>query len=365
MRAIVTDIHINGRFLSQRVTGVQRYARETLRALDGLLQKSPADTPQWSLLVPNDAAAPKLSCIEVRKVGKLRGHAWEQFELPWAARKGLLWSFASTGPLAKRRQVVTMHDAAVFRVPEGFGRAFSAAYRVAMPVLAHTTPLTMTVSEFSRQELRDTIGLDGMRCVVSGEGHEHALRPGSDARILERHGLQRGRYVLAVSSLTPYKNFGVMAQALKHLGEVDFQVVVAGATNAGVFGDVDRDKLSQLTLTGYVTDEELRALYENAALFVFPSRYEGFGLPPLEAMALGCPVIAARAAAMPEVCSEGAAYFSPDDPVELAALIKRLMADPAALDALRTAGTAQLERHRWESAARAHLGAAMRVLGRA
>jgi glycosyltransferase involved in cell wall biosynthesis len=359
------QIYINGRFLTQRTTGVQRYGRETLMALDELLLEQSSGEPQWSLLVPPDAEAPSLQAIDVRRVGRLRGHAWEQLELAIAARRGLLWSFGPTGPLLVRRQVVTMHDAAVYRVPEGFSTQFRAVYSLFMPILARSTPLTMTVSEFSKAELGRTIGLRPERCCVSGEGHEHVFRARADTRILAKHGLRPRRYVLAVSSVTPYKNFELVARALQLLGNADFQVVVAGATNERVFGELGTQSLRQLKLVGYVSDDELRALYENAGLFVFPSRYEGFGLPPLEAMALGCPVIAARAAAIPEVCGDGARYFSPDDPAELAQLVQSLMTQPGELDRLRKHGRAQVERHRWAAAARAHLQAAQRVLGEA
>lgn len=354
---IPAPIYLNGRFLAQRTTGVQRYGREVLMALDELFATD-SSLPPWTVLVPCGAEHPALSAIPVRQVGRLRGHAWEQLELPLAARDGLLWSFASTGPLAVRRQVVTMHDAAVYRVPEGFSKSFGAFYRLAMPLLARTTPLTMTVSEFSKRELASTVGLRPERCVVSGEGHEHVLKLPRDEGVLAQHGLAHGRYVLAVSSLSPYKNFELVARALALLGDAPFEVVVAGATDPHVFGSLPKATLGRLKLVGYVSDAQLRSLYEHAGLFVFPSRYEGFGLPPIEAMALGCPVIAARTAAVPEVCGEGALYFSPDDAEELASLMRRLMARPHELNALRERGAARAQLHRWGAAARAHLEAA-------
>jgi glycosyltransferase involved in cell wall biosynthesis len=276
----------------------------------------------------------------------------------------LLWSFGPTGPLLVRNQVVTMHDAAVYRVAESYGRLFRAWYSCSMPLLARRIAHTMTVSEFSRRELHATLGLSPARCTVSGEGHEHALRVPADASILARHALEPGRYVLAVSSIAPHKNFGLLVDALRLLGDVDFQIVIAGTANARIFGDLAAH-LDRIKLLGYVSDGELRALYEHAGLFVFPSRYEGFGLPPLEAMVHACPVLAARAGALPEVCGEGARYFSPDDPRELAALISELMLDPDQRAALVTRGNRELQRHRWSSAAGAHLAVARQLLAAA
>ncbi len=357
----MTTVYINGRFLSQRTTGVQRYALEVLLALDALLAAESRAEHTWTLLVPRGVSAPKLDAVAVREVGFLRGHAWEQLELPLAARDGLLWSFGPTGPLWVRNQVVTMHDAAVYRVAESFGRAFRAWYRSSMPLLARRIAHTMTVSEFSRAELHAAIGLSPTSCTVSGEGHEHALRVPADGAILQRHALEPGRYVLAVSSIAPHKNFGLLVDALRFLGEVDFQIVIAGSANARIFGELGAN-LERIKLLGYVSDAELRALYENAGLFVFPSRYEGFGLPPLEAMVHTCPVLAARAGALPEVCGEGARYFSPDDPRELASLITELMSSPRERAALAARGSRELDRHRWSNAAGAHLAVARRLL---
>ncbi|MDB4991686.1 MAG: glycosyl transferase, group 1 family protein [Myxococcaceae bacterium] len=354
---------INGRFLSQRATGVQRYALETLRALDRLLSSGARPVSfDLELVAPPGTQDPALSCIRLRHVGTRQGHAWEQLDLLAASRGHHLLSFGPTGPLLKRDQTVTIHDAAVRAVPHTYSKAFRAWYGLAMPLLVRRAAQVMTVSEFSRGELSRYFGADPKAVRVSGEGYQHATRIVSDPSVLASHGLLPKSYVLAVSSVTPHKNFAVIARAAARLGGAGFQVVVAGDNSQAIFGDTDLSAVASVKFVGYVSDGELRALYENAALFVFPSLYEGFGLPPLEAMAFDCPVVASNAASIPEVCGEAALYFEPTDDEHLARLIERLMQSPAERAALVEKGRAQLQHHSWEASALAHLSALEQVL---
>ena len=159
-----------------------------------------------------------------------------------------------------------------------------------------------------------------------------------------------------MSSPTPNKNFGLVVAALRHVGAAPpFDVVIAGARHEGVFAREAGAASSAIKHVGYVSDRELRALYEHAGAFVYPSLYEGFGLPPIEAMASGCPVIASSAASLPEVCGDAAVYVSPHDPIELAAAIVRVMSDEDERRRLATRGHARVQAYSWEAAARAHV----------
>jgi len=348
-------VFINGRFLTQRVTGVQRYARETLAALDATLtQDRAAEAPRLVVLAPRGTPAPPLRSIGFQCVGPLSGHAWEQLTLARASRSGLLLSFGPTGPVLKRHQIVTIHDASVHVVPQAFSRTFRGAYKLLLPFLARRSPCVMSVSQFSRGEVIRWFGASADRVHVSGEGWEHMLRAPADPRVLAAHGLQPGRYVLAVSSIAPHKNFEVIARALTHL-KSDVQVAVVGSNDASIFRPTETAQLERLQFLGYVPDGSLRALYENAAAFVHPSLYEGFGIPPLEAMALGCPVIAAQAASIPEVCGPAALYFEPHDAEGLARAIQRVLSAPEERERLRGLGREQLAQHGWSACALAFL----------
>lgn len=355
-------VFINGRFLGQRLTGVQRYAHETLRALDGLVARGDAGAGvDFEVLAPPGVAPPELRAIGFRNVGKLRGNAWEQLSLPRAAKAGLLLSFGPTGPLVKSSQIVTIHDAAVHVVPQAFSWRFRAWYKVLLPVLVRRSVRVMTVSHFSRGEVARYFKADARSMRVSGEGWQHVLRIPSDPSVLSRHGLTNRRYVLVVGSLSPHKNLEVVARAAARLTGAPLHVVVAGAVNERVFGR-STPPGSVLKLLGYVSEGELRALYEHAAAFVHPSLYEGFGLPPLEAMALNCPVIASNAAAIPETCGDAALYFEPQRAEQLAQLIERVVSEPQLREALVERAKAQLARHGWEGAAARQLAVVREAL---
>jgi len=349
------EIFVNGRFLTQRTTGVQRYALETLLALDALLASGEAPQLKFTLLAPRGTQAPPLEHIQFRCAGTFSGNAWEQLSLPLLTRGSWLLSFGPTGPIAKKHQVVTMHDAAVYAVPRAFSWKFRAWYKALLPLLAHRIPLVMTVSEFSKSELARHCRIASERLRVAGGAWQHVRRLSSDASILEEHGLRPNGYVLAVSSVTPHKNFGVIVDAITRLAEIDVSVAVAGAVNHEVFGRTDLRSRKAVKLLGYVDDQQLRALYEGAAAFVYPSLYEGFGLPPLEAMALGCPVIASNAASIPEICGDAVLYFPPRDADALARAIERVVVDGRLRSELIAKGRARIQHFSWTACARQHL----------
>jgi glycosyltransferase involved in cell wall biosynthesis len=187
------------------------------------------------------------------------------------------------------------------------------------------------------------------------EGWQHIRRVAADESVLARHGLRPGRYVLAVSSLTPNKNFKLIAEAVRSLGEVDFDVAIAGSVDHKIFGAGGAPAAPFVKYLGYVSDAELRALYENAGVFVYPSLYEGFGIPAIEAMASGCPVIASNSASLPEVCGDAARYVSPRDAAGLARAIDELMHDEVERRRLAERGQEVARRYSWEAAARLNL----------
>ncbi|MEY4583356.1 MAG: hypothetical protein RL701_8059 [Pseudomonadota bacterium] len=362
----ITHIFINGRFLSQRLSGVQRYALETLFALDELIsQGAVAATWRFTVLAPPGTPAPALRNIAFRAVGVLKGHAWEQLSLVRAAQGGLLLSFGPTGPLLKKHQIVTMHDAAVVAVPQAYSWQFRAFYRVALPILARRSAAIMTVSEFAKNEVIENFGAPRERTHVSGEGWQHVKRFDADPRVLAKHGLRSKRYVLAVGNLAPHKNLAVIGEAVQLLKGVDYDVVVAGGMDARVFGGGGDapDRPSSVKLLGRVSDAELRSLYEHAGVFVFPSLYEGFGIPLLEAIAFQCPVISSNAAALPEVGGAGAKYFAPRDAAALARAIDAVMGAEHERNALIAVGKAQLSRYSWRATALSHVAALEAALG--
>jgi glycosyltransferase involved in cell wall biosynthesis len=355
---------LNGRFLSQQVTGVQRHARELVRALDRKLEQN-GSRLEVSLLAPPDATLDlELYRISVRRVGRLRGQLWEQLELPLHARGHLLLNLANTGPAFSSRQLVTIHDASVFAVPDAYSTAFRRYYRLLLPHLARRAELVLTDSEFSRSELVRWMRVVEEKIRVVPCGHEHILAAPADHRVLSRHGLGARPYVLAVSSLSPHKNLETVFAAIRLLGQRGWDYVLAGPVNPRIFGSLAENAPDLAVRVGYVTDAELRALYEGAACFVYPSRYEGFGLPPLEAMACGCPVVVSRSASLPEVCGDAALYADADNPQQLAAAIRRVMGEDGLADRLRQRGRERAMHWSWDAAADRTLAAVREVMAK-
>ena len=355
-------VYINGRFLNQRITGVQRYAHEVLLALDDLIASQKLELPfALAVLAPPGTPAPPLRAIRFERAGRLRGNAWEQLSLPALTHGSLLYSFSATGPLSKRHQIITIHDASVYAVPQSFNWRFRAWYKLLLGTLVRRVPRVVTVSRFSKSEIVRHFGCDEGKIRITVEGWQHLARSPADAGILDKHGLRQRRYVLAVSNPTPSKNFAQLVEAVKLLDAPDFDVVVAGACDPAVFGNEARPGAAFVKYVGYVSDGELRALYENAGVFVYPSLYEGFGIPVLEAMASMCPVISSNAASLPEVCGEAAIYVSPDDPPALAAAIVRVMSDERERERLARSGEQRIGSFSWEAAARSVLGYMMQL----
>jgi glycosyltransferase involved in cell wall biosynthesis len=345
------SVDINGRFLTQSVTGVQRYATEIVRALDRQLASSAELRSRYAfrLFTPRQTIGTlELEHIRCVSVGRLQGHAWEQLELPASVGRHVLVSLGNTAPLVSRN-VVTIHDAAVFAMPEAFSRSFRTWYRVLIPALGRTALRVITISDFSRKELSHWAGIAPEKIVVVPQGCEHIVHTAPDAKVFNRVPVRPGSYILAVGSQAPHKNISLLLQALRRMKEAP-PLVLAGRVNPRVFGSTAAPEGNGVHATGYVTDAELRALYDNACCFVFPSLYEGFGIPPLEAMACGCPVIAARAAALPEVCGDAALYCNPFDADDLATQIRLLMQSPAQRGELRERGVERARRSTWDQA---------------
>lgn len=324
-------LYINAKFLSQPLTGVQRYATELMREWDQALAEGRIDPGRYSLV----ALAPRnviqevnYKCIKL-VIGNAGGRLWEQFELPCRSSGSLLFSPYAAAPILKRRHLVTIHDAGVAATPEQYSFLFRTYNRFVYWALGITSACVVTVSDFSKAELHKYFAIPKSKMRVVRQGYEQILAVEPDISVLSRNGLRRQGFVLGVSSRSPIKNFDALAAAWKLLNRPDLKLVVAGGYNNRVFGSESVQKnQSGVLFLGYVSDPELRCLYENALCFVYPSSYEGFGLPPVEAMACGCPVIASNCSALPETCGDGALYCDARDSRDIAEKIRAVIDTP-------------------------------------
>lgn len=331
-------------------TGVQRYALETVRALDALLHERPDGHQhlEFVLAVPDAAEPLDLQAIRIEHVSGRAGHVWEQVPLLRFARGAYLVNFNYSGPVLKRRQLITIHDATVRAMPEAFSRSYRWVHNVMVAILGRTAEAVMTVSDFSRREIARHFGLERSDIIVGREGGEHAAQPADDAAVLRKHGLGARQYILGVGSVKPNKNYALLGRAMRLLSGYPWPVAIAGAKDIGIFRDASALP-DGFRFLGFVPDAELGALYRHAAWFVFPSLYEGFGLPAVEAMANSCPVLAARAASIPEVCGDAALYFDADDPASLADVLQTAATRPELRDPLIAAGHARLRHYTWRA----------------
>ncbi|GGP23736.1 glycosyl transferase family 1 [Silvimonas iriomotensis] len=343
-----TTIYINGRFLTHRLTGVQRFAYELLSSF-----KPVAENAGYQLiaLVPAGATLQMDCPVPVERVGPLDGYAWEQLILPWAARGQFLLNLANMAPAGKRTQLSLVYDAAVWRVPEAYTWWFRLAYRLLLPRILRRSEVVATISGASADDLARYTGTPRSRLTVLRAGGEHIRRTAPDDSVLTRHGLGQRPFVLAVSSLSPNKNFGAIVRALALFDSSGFDFVIAGDTNAGVFADQGILIPDWVKRVGRVSDGQLRTLYEHAALFVFPSFYEGLGLPPLEAMNCGCPVLLSDIPVFREIYAGAAAFCDPYSDQDIAAKIEQLMAQPQSREELTRQGKACAAFHSWQHGA--------------
>lgn len=330
----VTSFYLNGRFLTQRITGVQAFAH-------GLCEEMAASGMKLKILVPALAKIGELSFqAEIIPVGRFQGHAWEQLDLPLVMNKfpqSMLLNLCNTGPLFLKNQVTVIHDLAFLNHPEWFSFSFRNWYRLMVPRLCRTNRGIITVSKTVAREIAALRGnsRSAVRVIGNKVGtdllHADAVRPAKMKNF-------NGKYFLMVGSDDPRKNFVLAEQWITGNGN-DYSLVIAGGGHSSFAG---RQKLEseRIIRLGYTSVPELKWLYQHAQALINPSLYEGFGIPNLEAMSLGCPVVCSDIAVFREVCGDAAWYFDPMNSGSLEEACNQLLSGKNAAESKTLSGKA-------------------------
>ncbi|MCO6381953.1 glycosyltransferase family 1 protein [Oceanicola sp. 502str15] len=347
---------VNARFLTRPVSGVDRVARALLVALS-----ERPDIARLRLIHPERQAVDTgwIEALEpafrakftLHPFGRRRGHLWEQVDLPRARGGDTLLSLCTTGPLAVADQLVLIHDAQVWDAPQSYSRRFRLAYRLLLPALARRARRVATISSHSaaRLEALGVVPRGKLRVVLNGADHMRQFT--GDPTALGRFGLEPGRYVLAVGSAAPHKNLDLLLRAAEQGAGKAPLLVIAGALGNRIYGRVSLESGARVKVLGHVSDGELKALYHGAMALAFPSLTEGFGLPPLEAMLCGCPVLASTGGALPEICGPAATLLDPQDATQWSEALQRIATDGPLRMSMGRKGRDHAARYTWERAA--------------
>lgn len=316
-------VYINARFLTQQITGVQRFAIEICKEL----RKN--NNIRIQLLCPKNIVHNKIAQdLEARVIGNFTGHKWEQITLAkfmLGKRKDLLISLCNTGPLIIKNQIVTIHDLCFKLHPEWFSKGFSLWYNFIIPIIAKKSKHIITVSKSSKDEIIKFLNISSEKVSVVYNGISNVFRNEN----LNLEGDSKLNYILTVSSHHPRKNFGRLINAFHLINDKDINLFVIGNSNKHFVNDLTKYKFSdRIKFLDNISDNELASFYKNARLFVFPSLYEGFGIPIIEAVINGACLCVSNIPVFKEICLDNALYFDPMDEVQMAKMIEKSLKKP-------------------------------------
>ncbi len=348
--AMNKTIYINGRFLTQRITGVQRFAHEIVQQIDRVASTSPHT---YIILVPqgsNITTSYQHIAIEERK-GIAMSHVWDQVTFPYHARGGNALCLNNNPSFALKRTLGIIHDAAPYRFPENFSFLYRTSHQL-IGYLASRRNQLGTVSRFSQHELAQIFRIPPNDIHVIHNGCEHLQSIEGDDSALTDYHLEQDQYFLFVGSPAPNKNLARAIEAFAALKDDTMKFVVVGAKKGNVFGKTTLQSHPRVILCDRLSDEAIVGLYQSAKVLVFPSIYEGFGIPPLEAMMQGCPVLASSIPVIKEVCGDAAQYFDPYNVKDISRAMRMALETDLRTDAFTAQAEAQCALYSWERSAK-------------
>lgn len=335
--------YVNARFLTQPLTGVQRYGIEISLQLKKIFGE------QIRFVAPKNIIHKEIAKkLEVEVVGTHVGHLWEQFDLYlYMKKKGdlLLLCLGNTAPIWYKNKIVTLHDITFIRYPKTFSSKFLFFYKTMIPIIVKTAKHVFTVSEFSKSEIVDFYKIEKNKCSVAYNAVSSFFS--QDNQLHEREV-----FFLTVSSVKENKNTILPLKVFKELNEegYDIPLYVIGdlkSSSFQIFDLSEYENISNIKFIGRVSDETLRDYYRRARAFIFPSLYEGFGIPPLEAQACGCLVLSSDRSCLPEVLGDSVIYFDPLSEKELKSRILEVSKDSTCYSQYIEIGKENVRRYSW------------------
>jgi glycosyltransferase involved in cell wall biosynthesis len=328
---------VNTRTLSANVTGVQRYVNEILVRLTG----------KYDAISPSQI-----------KSG-IGGHMWEQLLLPRKINPRLIWSPANTGPVNYRNQVVSIMDLSFLDNPAWSSLVFSSWYSFIIPRLLNNVRHVITISEFSKSRLINYFPNIENKITVTKLGVSQTFIAVCDEQlsfVRNKLRIPSSRYILSLSSIEPRKNLStlllVWEKFQKKIPDDVWLVIAGGIGKKSVFGESSIKKIPpRVFFTGRIDDNDLPAIYSGALFFVYIPFYEGFGLPPLEAMSCGTPVMAANNSALPEVLGSSGILVDCLDIEEIGTNMLNLIEDNELRLKLKKKGLLKAKTFNWNDTA--------------
>ncbi len=338
------NIYINGRFLCNKIDGISRFSLELCKQLKQFGVNFTIVIPKWLDFENKER-------FKIVSYGNLKSHLWEQLDLRiFLKMKGdpLLINFSGLGPLFYSNQIITIHDLSFYENKKWFSRSYTFFYSVATPILAKNALKILTVSEFSRREILKYLKIDNEKIEVIYNAVTDNFKS-VDSYTSSSESIKKvigHKYLLAVSSIDPRKNLQNLIDSFVELKLQDYKLVLVGKSSSHFNIKLKVDSES-IIFTGFITDNDLSVLYRNCDFFVYPSLYEGFGIPPLEAMSCGCAVLTSAIPSIVEICGDAALYINPLNKESIKEGILKMISDDTLKKEFQARGIIRAEKYNW------------------
>ncbi|MEZ7497291.1 glycosyltransferase family 1 protein [Flavobacterium sp. Arc3] len=325
--------------------GISRFSLEICKQLKKLGLDFKIIIPKWVVYENKEG-------FEIVQFGHLKSHFWEQIDLlRFLKSKGnpLLLNLSGLGPLFYKNQIITIHDLSFYDNKKWFSKAYTLFYSIATPISAKNALKILTVSDFSKTEITKYLKIDEGKIEVVYNAVANDLEKFSYniqispivSCVVDR------KYILAVSSIDPRKNLQRLIDSFLELNLKDYKLVLVGKTSSH-FNIKLRSNPESVIFTGFVSDSDLSVLYKKCDFFIYPSLYEGFGIPPLEAMRNDCAVVVSDIPSLREVCSDAALYVDPFDNESIKNGILKIITDSKLKEELKLKGSSRSRFFKWE-----------------